>query len=199
MTSHMSAAIKESSYRNKTIEFITANAKWPNTKVFHAVDWQAREQASKGVKRDNKLTIFKLEFGYFATMHRRHKMEPNISRLCPRCQSVCKNFDHVLQCQEDQSTTLAAWLETRKQIMSKDTCPAILKQLEAGFLSRLTGETHGTLIQARRKASDPIDRLIDEAINKQQVIGWGQAFCGWLSTKCGKAQEAERWLLDNQK
>ena len=71
ITGHMSRQIKEASYRQETIEYISLNAKWSSPATFNRVDWKARTIAFKKIRRNNKITIFKLEFGLFATMNKR--------------------------------------------------------------------------------------------------------------------------------
>jgi hypothetical protein len=83
ITSYLAREVKEASYLQEIQEYISKNAKWNSLTTFHTVDWHSRHQAAKKLKGENKLTVFKLEFGNFATMAKRHLYELDRSPPMP--------------------------------------------------------------------------------------------------------------------
>jgi hypothetical protein len=95
ITSHVTTAIKEASYRREFIEYITKRAGWQDKESYHTIDWVARSRAGKQLSSGQGLTIFKIEFALFATMSRHHQMEQGIDH---RCQHFQETLVHVLCC-----------------------------------------------------------------------------------------------------
>ncbi len=190
ITAHMSKAIKEASYRLKMIEYITTNAKGTLSSAFEKVDWGARAQASRRVKRDNRLTMIKLEFSLFATMSRRHQFDSQVCSTCPRCNAQEETFDHVLKCTSTIMEAISAWRQTIKAVSSQYSCPAILKVLNQGITSWINGwEDHFPPLPNN---SDVIATLIYQACVDQHAIGWGQLICGRISKFWGRANALYR-------
>ena len=197
ITANMAKAIKEASYRQETINYISKNANWVDKSIFYRVDWQARLSASKRIPKERELTFFKLEFNLFATMSRRHKMDKAILPACPRCTRDEETFNHMLQCERIRSETLRSWEETRKMLRTPRFCSAILLQLESGILSWLQ-TTPPKWQGPRPNESDKIGSLILAAFHDQHIIGWDQALRGRLSKKWGDANNCymtERFQL----
>jgi hypothetical protein len=105
ITSYISKAIKEACYRKEMIEYVISNANWKSAEIYDLVDWEAKASAYKRIKKDACITITKLEFGMFATMHKQHRYHKEISPLCPHCNEHTETFDHVLKCSSVSSNT----------------------------------------------------------------------------------------------
>jgi hypothetical protein len=185
--------IKEASYRHEMKEYITFNAKWESIRTFDLVDWPARTSAFKKIRRDNKITTFKLEFGLFATMHKRSRYEKEISSLCPRCNQVDETFDHALQCRETRLKTMELWKLSKQATSVPYTCPAVVSAIDIGITSWLDGQLVPVDAELRHpKGQDRIGILIARAVECQDQIGWGQAIRGRLSRAWNEANNQYR-------
>ena len=78
ITSHLATAIKEASYCNEFIEYITQRVGWQDKEIYHTIDWVAHSRAGKQLSSGQGLTVFKLELALFANMSQRHQMEQGI-------------------------------------------------------------------------------------------------------------------------
>ncbi len=142
-------------------------------------------QASRRVKRDNRLTIIKLKFGLFATMSRRHQFHFQVCSTCPRCNAQEETFDHVLKCTSTIMEALSAWQQTIKAVSSRYLCPAILKVLNQGITLWINGlDDH---FPPQPANNDVIATLIYQACVDQHVIRWGQLIRGRISKFWGHA------------
>ncbi len=130
------------------------------------------------IKKDNGLTIFKLEFVLFATMSKCHKYEKEPPSVCPPCNHQSKNFDHVLRCPAAIIGNLEKWNECKKAINMNNSCPAALQAFDKGFVTRLTGQSNDPVLGPPPNKNDTIGLKIRQAIIDQGKIGWGQALCG---------------------
>ena len=185
VTAHMAKAIKEERFKKEVIEHIVTRAKWPDASTIHKIDWVAHQSASKRIPRNNKLSIFKLEFELFATMSRRHLFEKGITDTCPRCLQATETFDHVLRCPQTFNETIRAWEEVQPKLRSPRSCTAATQRLSEGIFAWLNMTTPITWNSPAPQENDTIGRLIHSAFLEQGSIGWGEALRGKLSKKWG--------------
>ncbi len=182
----MAKAIREASFRPERIQYISKNAGWLSPSIFPSVDWAARANAGTKIRREQRLTITKLEFGLFATRSCRFRFEKTGSHQCPRCNANYEQFDHVITCPKASNDTMATWAQTRKSIMTRQTCPFVVDKFEGGILQWIAGNSvswQGTI----PPKTDTFGHITYKAFNAQQLIGWQQAVRGRFSHLWGKA------------
>ncbi len=182
----MAKAIREASFRQEMINYISKNAGWLSPSIFPLVDWAARANAGTKIRREQRLTVTKLEFGLFATRSRMFRFEKTGSHQCPRCNADFEQFDHVITCREASNDTMATWTQSRKSIMTRQSCPFVLDTFEGGILQWISGDlvSWQGIIPPK---SEIIGKTTYEAFNAQQLIGWHQAVRGRISHVWGKA------------
>ena len=66
--SHVSMAIRETSYREEFERYIITRLGWDIKEIFDTIDWPVRKRAAKKIKGTQQITLFKLKFDLFATM-----------------------------------------------------------------------------------------------------------------------------------
>jgi hypothetical protein len=68
ITSQVATAIKESSYCNEYIQYITQRSGWQDKQTYHTIDQVAQSRVGNQLSSGQGLTVFKLEFALFARM-----------------------------------------------------------------------------------------------------------------------------------
>jgi hypothetical protein len=58
ITGHLADAVREASYRDEMIEYLSRIAKWINKATYKLIDSSSRRKAHVKVQRDSRLTIF---------------------------------------------------------------------------------------------------------------------------------------------
>jgi hypothetical protein len=188
VTAHLASAVKEASFRQEMIEYIIKNANWESASVFDLVDWMARGVAGRKVPQSRHLSFFKLEFGLFATMSRRHLVRSSLDHRCQRCLQDHESVDHIFQCSAALETNLTHWQTTKQQFTQSRTCKEMLKALELGLLSWLVNGDPVEWPDPIPQQQDKIGILIHDAFIEQCQIGWNQLIRGRVSTLWQKTQ-----------
>jgi hypothetical protein len=60
ITSHLALEIREASFQGAAIQYIIKNAKWSSVDVFHMVDWESQQNASKKIFQWPKANCFQI-------------------------------------------------------------------------------------------------------------------------------------------
>ncbi len=84
------------------------------------------------MSRSHKLSLFKLEFDFFAAVSRHHLFDKNITDRCPCCLHTSETFDHVLHCPHIREETLQKWEALQEKLCSPWSCTPATKKVLSG-------------------------------------------------------------------
>ena len=76
------------------------------------VNWEARAKPRKRLKLSTQMTVFKLEFDFFATFKDAVAIYNNgVDNRCFRCKRLNEDINHVIRCQSAVTSMNKLWRE----------------------------------------------------------------------------------------
>jgi len=126
-------------------------------------------------------TLVKLIQGWNATYKFLHIQNRQGFAICLCCQSCNETKEHVMTCIDDKAIShrIKSVHNLITALSKASTDPNILKAIMQ-YIKHILNLPHETIQHTE---------YIREAIHHQNIIGWHQFICGYISTKWGNAQE----------
>ncbi len=195
VTRNHKECIREAAWIIPFYQYLQRRNEWTED-IPPLVDWTSHGRALLSLAVPARLVITKYLHRWLPTNHNLHKQNPTTPLTCGLCDAPDETDDHVCRCPHTSSNLirLKALEQLASSLKSKGTDPAITTIIIAGCRAWL--EHGSTTIDLDAPTTHPFREVLNEAIRRQNSIGWNNFLRGRLSFAWGFC--FQKWLRHAQ-
>ena len=178
------------------LDYWTEKGKF-GSKEAEDIDWQSTQKAMNSMSGQQQRDMTKFVSGQFGHNRNMFRWKKRDTDLCPLCGQAEETAHHVFTCTNAEATS--KWddgIQAMRQHLRKTNTMPSMVTLIASRLNAWRNNTADT---------EPIPAHLQEAVQAQDTVGWGNAFHGFWAESWATTQEGyykrnnlkntgERWL-----